>query len=288
MKSDTSTLEELKKLSVEDSFNKFSSSNKGLSDDSVKERIGKYGYNEISEKKVNPVLKFLSYFWGPIPWMIEVAAILSAIINHWEDFWIIFALLLLNAIVGFWQEYKADDAINLLKKKLALAARAFRNGKWTEVEARELVPGDVVRLRLGDIVPADIKLFSGDYLSIDESALTGESLPVEKHVSDLAYSGAVVRQGEMEGLVVATGLKTFFGQTAKLVEEAKTISHFQRAVIKIGHYLIVLAAFMIALIFMVSFFRHESFLDTLQFALVLTIAAINFYLVSVLLLTIAS
>ena len=280
-------ISEIKKLSVEDLFKKFSSSENGISGSSAKERIKEYGYNEISEKKLNPFLKFLSYFWGPIPWMIEVAAILSAIINHWEDFWVIFALLLLNAIVGFWQEYKADDAISLLKKKLALNARVFRDGKWTALAARELVPGDVVRVRLGDIIPADIKLFSGDYLSIDESALTGESLPVEKHGSDLAYSGSVIRQGEMNGLVVATGLNTFFGRTAKLVEEARTISHFQKAVIKIGHYLIVLAAFMIAIIFMVSFFRNESFLDTLQFALVLTIAAIPVALPAVLSVTMA-
>jgi H+-transporting ATPase len=280
-------ISEIKKLSVEDLFKKFSSSENGLSDSSVKMRIEEYGFNEISEKKVSPILKFLSYFWGPIPWMIEVAAILSAIINHWEDFGVIFVLLLLNAFVGFWQEYKADDAISLLKKKLALNARVFRDGKWIELAARDLVPGDVVRIRLGEIIPADIKLISGDYLSIDESALTGESLPVEKHKSDLAYSGSVIRQGEMNGLVVATGLNTFFGKTAKLVEEAKTISHFQKAVIKIGNYLIVLAAFMVAIIFMVSFYRHESFLDTLQFALVLTIAAIPVALPAVLSVTMA-
>ena len=287
MKSNAKDLDELKKLSVEESFQNFSSSESGLSDSSVKERVNEYGYNELSEKKVNPILKFLAYFWGPIPWMIEVAAILSAVINHWEDFWVIFALLLLNATVGFWQEYKADDAINLLKQKLALSARVLRDGKWRKIPARELVPGDVVRVRLGDVVPADIKLFSGDYLSIDESALTGESLPVEKHQSDLAYSGSVIRQGEMNGLVVATGVNTFFGRTAKLVEEAKTVSHFQRAVVKIGHYLIVLAAFMIVLIFIVSFFRHDSFLDTLQFALVLTIAAIPVALPAVLSVTMA-
>ena len=279
--------EDLKKLSVEELFKKFSSSEKGISDSSVNDRIKEYGYNEISEKKVNPILKFFSYFWGPIPWMIEVAAILSAIINHWEDFWVIFALLLLNAVVGFWQEYKADDAISLLKQKLALNARVFRDSKWKELAARELVPGDVVRVRLGDIIPADIKLFSGDYLSIDESALTGESLPVEKHKSDLAYSGSVIRQGEMNGLVVGTGLNTFFGKTAKLVAEARTISHFQKAVIKIGNYLIVLAAFMVAIIFMVSVYRHESFFDTLQFALVLTIAAIPVALPAVLSVTMA-
>ena len=287
MKSDITDTGEIKKLSIEESFEKFSSNENGLSNSSASERIKKYGYNEISEKKVNPLIKFLSYFWGPIPWMIEVAAILSAVINHWEDFWIIFVLLLLNATVGFWQEYKADDAISLLKKKLALNARVLRDGKWNELTARELVPGDIVRVRLGDIVPADIKLFSGEYLSIDESALTGESLPVEKHQSDIAYSGSVIRQGEMNGLVVSTGINTFFGQTAKLVQEARTISHFQRAVIKIGNYLIVLAAFMVAIIFMVSVFRHESFFDTLQFALVLTIAAIPVALPAVLSVTMA-
>ena len=287
MNNDVSDINKIKNLSVEGSFQKFSSGENGLVDSQIDDRIKKYGYNEISEKKVHPLLKFLSYFWGPIPWMIEVAAILSAIISHWEDFWIIFALLLLNATVGFWQEHKADDAISLLKKKLALNARVFRNSKWKEIPARELVPGDVVRVRLGDIVPADLKLFKGDYLSIDESALTGESLPVEKHESDVAYSGSVIRQGEMNGMVVATGLNTFFGRTAKLVEEAKTISHFQKAVIKIGHYLIVLAAFMITIIFMVSIFRNESFLDTLQFALVLTIAAIPVALPAVLSVTMA-
>jgi len=287
MKKTFTDIGELKKLSIDETFKTFSSDENGLSDSSLKERIDDYGYNELVEKKVNPIVKFLSYFWGPIPWMIEVAAILSAVIHHWEDFWIIFVLLLLNACVGFWQEYKAGDAIDQLKKKLALNARVKRNGKWTKLPARELVPGDVVRVRLGDVIPADIKLFSGDYLSADESALTGESLPVDKHDSDVAFSGSIVRQGEMDGLVVATGIDTFFGRTAKLVEEAKTVSHFQRAVVKIGHYLIVLAAFMIAIIFMVSFFRGESFLDTLQFALVLTIAAIPVALPAVLSVTMA-
>ncbi len=287
MKKTFTDISELKQLSVDEAFKAFTSDENGLSGSSLQERYNDYGYNELHEKKVHPILKFLGYFWGPIPWMIEVAAILSAIIHHWEDFWIIFVLLLLNATVGFWQEYKAGDAINQLKKKLALNARVKRNNKWNKIPARELVPGDVVRVRLGDVVPADIKLFTGDYLSTDESALTGESLPVDKHVSDVAFSGSVIRQGEMDGLVVATGSETFFGRTAKLVEEAKTISHFQRAVVKIGHYLIIMAAFMVALIFMVSFFRHESFIETLQFALVLTIAAIPVALPAVLSVTMA-
>jgi H+-transporting ATPase len=279
--------DDIKRATVKELFEKHSSDEKGLSTSEAKERLQQYGYNEISEKKVSPITKFLTYFWGPIPWMIEVAAILSAIIRHWEDFCIIFALLLLNAVVGFWQEHKADNAIELLKQKLALKARVLRDGKWLEVLARELVPGDIVRVRLGDIIPADIKLMDGDYLLIDESALTGESLPVEKHVSDVGYSGSVIRQGEMNALVVATGMKTYFGKTAKLVAEARTRSHFQKAVIKIGDYLIVLAIALVAVVFLVALFRHESLPETLQFALVLTVAAIPAALPAVLTVTMA-
>jgi len=219
--------------------------------------------------------------------MIEIAAILSAAVHQWEDFIIISVLLLLNAAVGFWQEHKADNAIELLKQRLAPKARVLRDGMWNESESRELVPGDIVRVHLGVIIPADIKLIEGDYLLADESALTGESLPVEKHVSDVAFSGSIASQGEMNGLVVATGMNTFFGRTAKLVEEAQTQSHFQKAVIKIGDYLIVLALALVALIFLVALFRHESLLDTLQFALILTVAAIPAALPAVLSVTMA-
>lgn len=272
---------------LEKAFKKLSSSQNGLSSKQSEERLQKYGYNEIQERKVNPVKKFLGYFWSPIPWMIEAAAIVSAIISHWEDFWIIIGLLLLNAVVAFWQEHKADNAINLLKQRLAAKAHVLRDGKWTELAARELVPGDVVRVRLGDIVPADVKLFDGNYLLIDQSALTGESLPVEKHVSEDAYSGSIVQRGEMTALVVETGANTYFGKTAKLVEEAKTKSHFQKAVIKIGDYLIAFAISLIMLIFLVAMFRKESLLQTLQFALVLLIAAIPAALPAVLSVTMA-
>ena len=274
-------------MSLEEVFEKLSSSQKGLSSAEAKERIQKYGYNEIQERKVSPVKKFLGYFWSPIPWMIEAAAIISAIISHWEDFWIIIALLLLNAGVAFWQEHKADNAINLLKQRLAVKAHVLRDGSWTELAARDIVPGDVVRIRLGDIVPADVKLFEGDYLLIDQSALTGESLPVEKHMPEDAYSGSIVQKGEMTALAIATGTKTYFGRTAKLVEEAKTKSHFQKAVIKIGDYLIAFAIALIVLIFLVAMFRYESLLQTLQFALVLLIAAIPAALPAVLSVTMA-
>ena len=266
--------EEVKEISLPKLFQKLSSSEKGLNDSEAKERLQQYGPNEIVEKKTSPIVKFLSYFWGPIPWMIEIAAVLSGVLHRWEDFTIILALLLLNVTVGFWQEYKADNAIELLKQKLALKARVLRANKWSEVPAREIVPGDVIRLRLGDIFPADVKLINGDYLLVDESALTGESLPVEKHVLDVGYSGSIIRQGEMDALVVGTGMNTFFGKTAKLVEEAKTRSHFQKAVIKIGDYLIAFALILVTLVFIVVLFRHESVLEFFQFALVLLVAAI--------------
>jgi H+-transporting ATPase len=281
------TTEDAKKESADELFKTLSTSKKGLPSSEIQERLTKYGPNEISEKKVNPLVKFLKYFWGPIPFMIEAAVILSAIINHWEDFGIIFVLLMLNAFVGFFQERKADDAIELLKQRLALSARALRDGKWVELPAKELVPGDVVRVRLGDVVPADLKLFEGDYLQVDQSALTGESLPVEKHSSDICYSGSIIRQGEMNALVVTTGMRTYFGKTAKLVEEARTKSHFQKAVIKIGDYLIVLAVALVALIFMVALFRNEGLISTLQFALILIVAAIPAALPAVLSVTMA-
>ena len=259
----------------------------GLSSKEAENALQYFGTNEIPAKKVNPVRKFLSYFWGPIPWMIEAAAGLSVVIQHWEDFSIIFTLLVVNAVVGFWQEHKADNAIELLKKRLAPTARVLRDSTWREIPAKELVPGDVVRVRLGDTVPADIKLLNGDYLLLDESALTGESLPVEKHVSDIAYSGAIVRQGEMDASVVGTGITTFFGRTAKLVEKAKAGSHFQKAVIRIGNYLIALAAIMVSTVFVVTLLRAANPLELLQFALVLIVAAIPVAMPAVLTVTMA-
>ena len=274
VQTDLISVDEAKKTSVSELIQKLSSREEGLSSSEAKERLEKYGYNEIAEKKTSPIVKFFKRFWGPIAWMLEAAVILSAILGDIADFSIILTLLIVNSVVGFWEENKADNAIELLKKKLTLKARVRRDGKWMELPARELVPGDVVRLRFGEIVPADAKLIEGDYLMTDESALTGESLPVEKHDSDITYSASIIRQGEMNGLVFATGMNTYFGKTAKLVEEAKTVSHFQKAVIKIGDYLMILAIALGSIIIPVAIFRKESILTTLKFALVLIVAAI--------------
>ena len=273
--------------SLEKLFNTVSSNENGLTSEEATRRLEEVGPNEITEKKVNPFIKFLQYFWGPIPWMIEGAAIMSVIIHHMEDFFIIFSLLLMNALVGFWQEHKAENAIELLKQKLSLNAKVLRDGIWVEIPARSLVPGDVIRIRLGDIVPADSKLIEGDYVQVDESALTGESLPVEKHLTDDVYASSVISQGEMDAMVYATGTHTYFGKTTKLTEEATTESHFQKAIVKIGDYLITLAAILVSIIFLVSLYRHESLPHTIQFALVLTVAAIPAALPAVLSITMA-
>src|SRR5271163_1386357 len=220
--------DDLKTLPLAEVEKKLASSPDGLTQAEAQKRLAQYGPNEITEKKSNPLLKFLSYFWGPIPWMIEAAVILSGLVRHWPDFGIILVLLCANAVVGFCEERQASNAIAALKAKLAINARVKRDGKWIDPPARELVPGDVIRMRLGDIVPADARLLDGDPVEVDQSALTGESLPVSSKAGDAVYSGSIIRQGEADAMVYATGTNTYFGKTAQLVQEAHTASHFQK------------------------------------------------------------
>ena len=266
--------QEAKDIKASELIEKLSSSPSGLSSKEAQKRYKEYGYNEIVEEQVNPVIKFLKFFWGPIPWMIEIALIISLLIQHWEEFTVILILLLINGCVGFYQEYKADNAIDLLKEKLAYHVHVLRDGKWLELPSREAVPGDIIRVHIGDIIPADIKLIKGAYITVDESALTGESLPVDKSVEDIAYSGSIVQKGEMLGLVIATGMSTYFGKAAELIAGVTPKSHLEEAVVKIGDYLIVLDLLMVSFIFIAGLFRHQSFFDILGFSLVLTIASI--------------
>ncbi len=278
---------ELRSLPLEVVRSRLHVSGDGLSTAEAQARLKQNGLNELPEENVNPVLKFLSFFWGPIPWMIEVAAILSAVVHHWQDFFIILALLLMNAGVGFWEEFQAGNAVAALKATLALQARVKRDGTWTTIPARELVPGDLIHIRIGDIVPADARLLDGDPVMVDQSALTGESLPVARKSGEAVYSGSILKQGEIDGLVYGTGQNTYFGKTAHLVETAHTVSHFQRAVLKIGDYLIFIAIGLMLLILTVALFRGDRMLTTLQFALVLTVAAVPVAMPAVLSVTMA-
>ena len=273
---------------TEEALTKFkSNSEHGLTHEEAAARLKKDGPNAIEERHISPLKRFLTFLWGPIPWMIEIAAILSALVRHWEDFVIIFFMLALNAAVGFWEEFKADNEIEALKKNLALHSRVLRDGKWSDVEAKTLVTGDIVMVRLGNVIPADLKLIDGDYLSIDQAALTGESLPVDKKKNDVAYSGSIVRMGQMNGLVIATGMNTLFGRTARLVETVQAVSHFQKAVLKIGNFLILITLGLVALILTCALYRGDRLVETLLFALILTVAAIPVALPAVLSVTMA-
>jgi H+-transporting ATPase len=283
-----------KELSSEEVFAKLGSSAEGLSPEEATRRLEIEGPNGLPEKKESLLQKLLGFFWGPIPWMIEVAALLSLFeavteggAEHWLDFSIITVMLLINAVIGFLEEYKASDALKALKNSLALKARVKRGGAWQEVDAADLVPGDVIRLRLGDIVPGDAKLFAGDYLSIDEAALTGESLPVSKTPGDIVYSSSVAKRGEMEAVVIGTGVNTFFGRTARLVGDAGVESHFERAMMKINNFLILLSIALSVLLAVVSLHRGMDALALAQLILILLVASIPVAMPAVLSITMA-
>ncbi len=279
--------DDLKTLPLAEVEQRLASSPAGLTAAEATTRLAREGPNELPVKKTSALLEFLSYFWGPIPWMIEIAVVLSGVVRHWPDFFIILVLLCSNAVVGFWEEHSAGNAIAALKAKLATQTRVKRDGRWVKPPARELVPGDVIQLKQGDIVPADARLLDGDPMSVDQSALTGESLPATRQVGEAVFSGSIVRRGQSEALVYATGAHTYFGKTANRVERARTVSHFQKAVLKIGDYLIVLALFLVALIVVFALHRGDPLLATLEFALVLTVAAIPVAMPTVLSVTMA-
>ncbi len=262
----------------------------GLSLEEAKKRLLKFGPNEIPEKEQPLWRRLLKRFWGPIPWMIEAAALLAAAVEHWEEFYIILAMLMVNAFLDFYQESKALNAIRVLKEKLAKKATVLREGKWQTIRASELVPGDILKIKIGDIVPADIKIIdAGDYSLIDQSALTGESMPVVKKEGDIAYSNSIVKRGEMVGIVVNTGLNTYFGKTVSLVAKAQREqkSHFQRMVIRVGDFLIIVTLVMISVILVFGLKRGENPYELLVFSLVLTVSAIPVALPTVLTVTMA-
>ncbi|RMG10786.1 MAG: HAD family hydrolase [Deltaproteobacteria bacterium] len=263
---------------------------RGLGSAEAEARLQQFGPNALRARERTWWQRLLARFWGPIPWMIEAAALLSAAVERWEDLAVILVMLFVNAFVDFYQESKALNAIEVLKSKLALRALVKRDGRWQEVDAAELVPGDILKLKIGNIVPADVLLLGGgDFLQIDQSALTGESLPVTKGPGDEAWANTVVKQGEMLAVVTATGLRTRFGKTVGLVAKAEMTgrSHFKRMVIRVGDFLILVTLAVILVLVLLGISRHESEVDLLIYALVLTISAIPVAMPAVLTVTMA-
>ena len=257
---------------------------KGLSSEVALKRLKIYGANQIKEKETPAWKKFLKRFTNSISILIEVAAILSAILGKWVDFSVILSMLLINVTIDFLQEYRADSVINELKNKLKVTVKVIRDGKVMEIPVEKLVPGDIVVLRLGDIVPADIKLFGEGYILVDQSSLTGESLPVTKKQDDIVYAGTLIKKGVINGIVIRTGEKTKFGKNVQLIKKAEMheTGHLHKMIIKITDYLILLTIFLVILIFVVSLFRGGNIIEFIRFSLVLVVASIPVALPAVL------
>src|ERR1039457_6079136 len=196
----------------------------GLVRAEVDVRRKEHGYNEVAEKKGRPVLKFLRKFWGISAWMLELIMVLSAVLRKYSDLIVVSALLVINAVLSFAQERRAAGVVEALRRRLQVSARVLRDSSWQVIPARELVPGDMVRVRPGDIIPADVKLLT-EALTVDQSALTGESKDADKTPGDVLSSGSIVRRGEGNGVVMLTGAKTYFGRTTELVQQAQPKLH---------------------------------------------------------------
>ena len=276
-----------KDLSIQEALARLGASAGGLTPAEAQKRQEQYGANELREERQSALLQFLSYFRGTIPYMIIAAAVVSGILGGYTTMVIIVVLLFVNAVIGYREERQAGDAIEALKQRLAVTVNVRRAGEWSTIGAKDLVPGDIVRLRLGSVVPADAKLLEGDGIQVDESALTGESMPVDHEPGDVVFSGSILKQGETDAVVYATGTDTFYGTTAELVESAKTRSHLQVAIMKMADYLLVIGMILAAVIVGVIVDRHGGALEAVQFVLVLIVASVPVAMPAVLSITMA-
>jgi H+-transporting ATPase len=245
----------------------------GLTHAEVDVRRKENGYNEVAEKKGHPVLRFLRKFWGISAWMLELIMLLSAVLRNYSDLVVVGALLVINAVLSFMQERRAAGVVEALRRRLQVNARVQRDSSWQVIPARELVPGDIVRVRPGDIVPADVKLLTGA-LSVDQSALTGESKDAEKAPGEVLSSGSVVRRGEGNGVVMLTGAKTYFGRTTELVQEARPKLHIEAVVAKVVRWLFVIVGALICVVVVLSLIRGAPLVEMVPLMLVLLMSAV--------------
>lgn len=272
---------EFKAMPSEETIKFLETSVDGLSTDEADNRIKRFGYNEIREVKKNAIRKFLKRYWGPMPWLLEFSIVLTIILRHYTESGIIFTLLTINAIIGFVQSRNSQKAVEMLKKKLEIKAKVLRDGKWVFKEAKEIVPGDILNIKLGDLVPADVKILSGE-VSVDESALTGESLPKDMHKSDTIYSSSIIKRGEAKCVVVNTGTNTYFGKTVELVKIAKPKSKQEELMLSIVKYMMYLGIAASIIVSVYAVFLHKDILFILSFVVVFLIGAIPVALPAVL------
>jgi len=245
----------------------------GLTAADVDVRRKEHGYNEVAEQKGHPVLQFLARFWGVSAWMLELIMILSAVLRKYSDLAVVGALLVVNAVLSFMQERRAAGVVETLRRRLQVTARVLREANWQVIPARELVPGDIVRVRTGDMIPADVKLLTGA-LSVDQSALTGESRDADKAAGDVLSSGSVVRRGEGNGVVMLTGAKTYFGRTTELVQKARPKLHIEAVVAKVVRWLFVIVGALVGVVIVMSLIRGASLVEMVPLMLVLLMSAV--------------
>ena len=236
-------------------------------------RRKEHGYNEVAETKEHPVLRFLSKFWGLSAWMLELIMVLSAVLHKFSDLAVVSALLIVNAVLSFAQERRAAGVVETLRKRLQVSARVRRDANWQVIPARELVPGDIIRVRPGDIIPADTKLLTGE-LSVDQSALTGESKDADKAPGDVLSSGSVVRRGEGNGVVMLTGAQTYFGRTTELVQKARPKLHIEAVVAKVVRWLFVIVGSLLSVVVVLSLMRGTPLIEMVSLLLVLLMSAV--------------
>src|SRR5580692_2772937 len=245
----------------------------GLTHGEVDTRRKEHGYNEVAELKEHPVLKFLGKFWGLSAWMLELIMILSLVLRNYADLAIVGTLLVVNAVLGYWQERRAAGVMETLRRRLQVSARVLRDANWQLVPARDLVPGDIIRVRPGDIIPADVKVLTGT-LSVDQSALTGESKDADKASGAVLSSGSIVRRGEGNGVVMLTGAKTYFGRTTQLVQEARPKLHIEAVVAKLVRWLFVIVGALLAVVIVMSLIRGSPLIEMIPRMLVLLMSAV--------------
>jgi len=245
----------------------------GLTLDEVSRRLKVYGYNEVPERKTHPVILFLKKFWNLTSWMLEAIMVLSAVLGRRTDLYMAGAILVSSSVIEYVQEQRASKAVKLLKRRLQVNARVLREGVWTTVPSRELVPGDIVRVRAGDFVPADIKVVVGE-VWVDQSALTGESMEVEKKPGDLLYSGSTVLRGEATGVVVLTGVKTYFGRAVELVRVARPKLHVEEVVSKVFKWLLMIAVALLVAAMAFSAAKGVKLIRILPLLLALLVGAV--------------
>jgi H+-transporting ATPase len=262
-----------KAVSITETLGLLETSIDGLTDSVVRQRLQRFGFNEVTEKKENPAAQFLKRYWGPMPWLLELAIVLGIVVKHYLEAGIIFALLTINSVIGQIQSRGSQRALEALKKRLAAKAQVLRDGKWMTVDAREIVPGDIMSLGLGQIVPADAKLMTG-HLSVDQSVLTGESLPVDVQESAVIYSGSVARSGEAKCVVVNTGQNTYFGKTAELIKIAKPKSHQEQIMLSVVRYMMFVGMAALVLVAVYGAVTGTSSLTILTFAVIFLMGSV--------------